>query len=52
MVQNGQVEYDCGDNLKNFNELKLLQNYKNISFTIFKVLHGHRILYTKIRGIK
>ena len=24
MVQNGQVEYDCGDNLKNFNELKII----------------------------
>ena len=36
MVQNGQVEYDCGDNLKNFNELKLLQNYKNIKFYDFQ----------------
>ena len=31
MVQNGQVNLDCGDKLENFNEEKLLKEYKNIS---------------------
>ena len=36
MVQNGQVNLDCGNNLNNFNELKLLKNYKNIKFYDFQ----------------
>ena len=36
MVQNGQVKLDCGNNLNNFNELKLLKNYKNIQFYDFQ----------------
>ncbi len=36
MIQNGQVELDCGDSLKNFNEKKLLSEYKNIKFYDFQ----------------
>tara|TARA_B100001250_G_scaffold311738_1_gene273716 strand:+ start:249 stop:1112 length:864 start_codon:yes stop_codon:yes gene_type:complete len=36
MIQNGQVQLDCGDNLKNFNEQKLLNNYKLIKFYDFQ----------------
>ena len=36
MIQNGQVNLDCGHNIKNFNELKLLNNYKNIKFHDFQ----------------
>ena len=35
MVQNGHVSLDCGDNLENFNEGKLLNKYNNL----FKVLY-------------
>ena len=36
MIQNGQVNLDCGHNIKNFNETKLLNNYKNIKFYNFQ----------------
>ena len=36
MIQNGQVSLDCGDNLNNFNEEKLLQNYQNINYYDFQ----------------
>ena len=36
MVQNGQVSLDCGENLKNFDEQKLLKNYKFIKFHDFQ----------------
>ena len=36
MVQNGQVNLDCGDNLTNFNENKLLSEYQNIEYYDFQ----------------
>ena len=36
MIQNGQVHLDCGENLKTFNEDKLLNNYKLIKFHDFQ----------------
>ena len=36
MIQNGQVTLDCGSNLENFNENKLLQSYKKINFYDFQ----------------
>tara|TARA_B100000029_G_scaffold498327_1_gene567015 strand:- start:1479 stop:2342 length:864 start_codon:yes stop_codon:yes gene_type:complete len=36
MIQNGQVILDCGENLKTFNEQKLLNNYKLIKFHDFQ----------------
>ena len=36
MIQNGQVELDCGNSLANFNEVKLLSEYKNIKFHDFQ----------------
>ena len=36
MIQNGQVNLDCGHNFKNFNEQKLLDNYKDINFHDFQ----------------
>ena len=36
MIKNGQVNLDCGDNLDNFNEAKLLKNYKLIQFHDFQ----------------
>ena len=31
MMNNGPLKFDCGDSLENFNESKLLENYKNIN---------------------
>ena len=36
MIQNGQVELDCGDNIENFDELKLLKEHENISYFDFQ----------------
>ena len=36
MIQNGQLTLDCGHNFKNFNEIKLLKNYKDIKFYDFQ----------------
>ena len=36
MVQNGQVALDCGDNLENFNEQKLLNEHNNINYYDFQ----------------
>tara|TARA_B100000989_G_C19473982_1_gene442018 strand:- start:132 stop:992 length:861 start_codon:yes stop_codon:yes gene_type:complete len=36
MIHNGQIKYNCGTNLKNFNENKLLQNYKKLNFYNFQ----------------
>lgn len=36
MVQNGQVNLDCGDNYNNFNEQKALLEYKKIKFYDFQ----------------
>jgi len=36
MVQNGQVNCDCGNDLKTFNEKKILKEHKNIDFFDFQ----------------
>lgn len=36
MINNGKVFMDCGNNFENFNEEKLLNNYKNIKFHDFQ----------------
>ncbi len=36
MIQNGQVNLDCGENLDNFNENKLLKEFKNIDYYDFQ----------------
>ena len=36
MVQNGQVNLDCGDSISNFNENKLLNEFKNIKYYDFQ----------------
>ena len=32
MMHNGQIEFDCGDTLENFNEVKFLSDYKNYNY--------------------
>ena len=36
MMNNGPLKYDCGNSLKDFDELKLLKNYKNINHYNFQ----------------
>ena len=36
MIQNGQVNLDCGSSIDNFDEKKLLDEYKNIKFHDFQ----------------
>ncbi len=36
MINNGQVNLDCGDSIINFNETKLLNNFKSIQFHDFQ----------------
>ena len=55
MIQNGQVELNCGDSLENFNEKKLLNEYKNIKFYDFQGSTWaphliHKNLWNKIGG--
>ena len=55
MVQNGQVNYDCGDNLNNFNEKKLLENNHKIIYQDFQgstwAPHViHKDLWNKVGG--
>ena len=55
MIQNGQVELDCGDNIKNFNEKKLLSQYKNIKYFDFQGSTWaphliHKDLWNKVGG--
>jgi len=55
MVQNGQVHLDCGDSLNNFNENKLLDEYKNIKFHDFQGSTWaphliHKELWNKVGG--
>ena len=55
MIQNGQVELDCGNSLENFNEKKLLNEYKNIKFHDFQGSTWaphliHKDLWNKVGG--
>ncbi len=55
MIQNGQVKLDCGDNIKSFDEKKLLNNYKSIDFYDFQGSTWaphliHKNLWVKVGG--
>ena len=55
MIQNGQVGLNCGNSLEDFNEKKLLNEYKNIKFNDFQGSTWaphliHKDLWNKIGG--
>ena len=55
MIQNGQVELNCGNSLEDFNEKKLLNEYKNIKFHDFQGSTWaphliHKDLWNKVGG--
>ena len=55
MMNNGPLKFDCGNSLENFNESKLLENYKNINHYDFQGSTWaphliHKTLWNKIGG--
>ena len=51
----GHIKFDCGKDIKSFNEQKLLKNYKNINFYDYQGSHWsplcvHKDLWNKISG--
>ena len=55
MVQNGQVNLDCGDNYNNFNEQKALLEYRKIKFYDFQGSTWaphliHKLVWDKVGG--
>ena len=55
MIHKGQVEFNCGNSLEDFNEKKLLNGYKNIKFNDFQGSTWaphliHKDLWNKIGG--
>ena len=55
MIQNGQVDLNCGYSLEDFNEKKLLNEYKNIEFYDFQGSTWaphliHKELWNKVGG--
>ena len=55
MMNNGPLKYDCGNSLKDFDELKLLKNYKNINHYNFQGSTWaphliHKKLWNKVGG--
>ena len=56
MIQNGQVELDCGNSLENFDENKLLKEYKSIKFFDFQGSTWaphlvHKTIWEKVGGL-
>ena len=52
----GHIQYDCGDNLQNFDEKKLLNNYKNLNYYDHQGSHFaphliHKKIWNKIGGL-
>ncbi len=55
MVNNGQIDFNCGDTIDEFNEKKFLENYKNYNFYDFQGSTWaphliHKDLWNKVGG--
>ncbi len=55
MIQNGQISLDCGESLENFNEKKLLNEHKDLSYFDFQGSTWaphliHRDIWKKVGG--
>ena len=55
MMNNGQIPFDCGNNIENFNEKKFLSEYKNFNYYDFNGSTWaptlvHRDLWNKVGG--
>ena len=53
--QKEQINFDCGDNYENFNEEKLLTNYKNYNYYDYQGTHYaphviHKKLWNRVNG--
>ena len=47
----GHIKFDCGNNINNFNEKKLLDNYQNLNFFDYQGSHYAPHLVSKEFGI-
>ena len=55
MMNNGQIAFDCGNNIENFNEKKFLSEYKNFNYYDFNGSTWaptlvHRDIWNKVKG--
>ena len=55
MMNNGPLKYDCGNNINDFNEKKLLENFKNVNHFDFQGSTWaphliHKKLWNKVGG--
>tara|TARA_B100000787_G_scaffold166054_1_gene150713 strand:+ start:517 stop:1404 length:888 start_codon:yes stop_codon:yes gene_type:complete len=55
MVNNGQIQFNCGDTTKNFDEIKFLDNYKKYNYHDFQGSTWaphliHRDIWNKVGG--
>jgi len=55
MMNNGQIPFDCGDKIENFNEVKFLSNYKNYNHYNFQGSTWapslvHKSIWNKVGG--
>ena len=55
MMHNGQIKFDCGDFIENFNEKKFLEEYKNYNYYDFQGSTWapslvHRDIWNKVDG--
>jgi len=52
MMNNGQIPFDCGNDIVNFNEKNFYLNIKTLIIMISMVLHGHLHWCIETYGIK
>ena len=55
MMHNGQIPFDCGDNINDFDEKKFLENYKDLNYYNFQGSTWapalvHRDIWNKVGG--
>ena len=55
MVNNGQIDFNCGDTVENFDEKKFINNYKNYNYYDFQGSTWaphliHRVIWSKVGG--
>ena len=49
-MNEGQENFNCGNNIENFDENYFIKNYKKFNYFDFQGTIGHQHLFTKIHG--